>query len=33
MLGPESEKNTNGFKSQTLKGRMLIRASTASPKG
>jgi DNA-binding LacI/PurR family transcriptional regulator len=33
MLGPDPEKNTHGFKSQILKGRMLVRASTAPPKG
>jgi DNA-binding LacI/PurR family transcriptional regulator len=33
MLGPDSENNPNGFKSLTLKGRLLVRASTAPPKG
>lgn len=33
MLGPDSEKDTPSLKSQTLKGRLLVRASTAPPKG
>lgn len=33
MLGPDSEKNAADFKSRTLKGKLLVRASTAPPKG
>jgi len=33
MLGPDSEKNATDFKSRTLKGKLLVRASTSSPTG
>jgi DNA-binding LacI/PurR family transcriptional regulator len=33
MLGPDSGKDTTGLKSQTLKGQLLVRASTAPPIG
>jgi DNA-binding LacI/PurR family transcriptional regulator len=33
MLGPDSKKDTTILKSQTLKGRLLVRASTAPPAG
>jgi DNA-binding LacI/PurR family transcriptional regulator len=33
MLGPDPEKNTTGLTSQTLKGRLLVRKSTAPPAG
>ncbi len=33
MLRTDPDKNTNGLKSQTLKGWMLARASTAPPSG
>jgi DNA-binding LacI/PurR family transcriptional regulator len=33
MLGPDSEKNATDFKSRTLKGQLLVRASTAAPIG
>jgi DNA-binding LacI/PurR family transcriptional regulator len=33
MLGPDSEKDTTKLRSQTLKGQLLVRASTAAPSG
>jgi len=33
MLGPDSEKDTTKLRSQTLKGRLLVRASTAALSG
>ena len=33
MLGPDSEKDTTKLRSQTLKGRLLVRSSTAAPSG
>jgi DNA-binding LacI/PurR family transcriptional regulator len=33
MLGPDSEKGANDIKSRTLKGKLLVRASTSSPTG